>query len=104
MFLPSGVKIRMVVNYSSQNKFLKRPVTLFSTTQMIRENLQIDSRYYAALDLVQGYHQQGLHRSSRDFTAFLIPHGHLRIRKLLMGLSTSRDIFNTSFETSFQTS
>jgi hypothetical protein len=40
MFILSGEKIRMVVDYSPLNRFVKRPVTPFSMTQMIREKMQ----------------------------------------------------------------
>lgn len=53
----------------------------------------VQPRYFTALDLVQGYHQQLMHPDSIQKTAFSVPGGHFEYLRLPMGLCNSTASF-----------
>ena len=59
MFIPKadGKRLRLVTDYRSVNKLLKRPATYFTPTDDIRKKLNPQSRFFSTIDLSSGYHQ-----------------------------------------------
>ena len=67
--------VRMVTDFTHLNKFVQRPHHGFPTTQEIMNNVKSTSRYFAVIDLVQGYHQIPLDQASSDLTCFMLSTG-----------------------------
>ena len=83
--------LRLVVDYTKLNRYVKRPVHPFPATKDIISQLPPDARYFATLDAVQGYHQIALSEESSKLTTFILPSGRYRFRRAPMGLSASSD-------------
>ena len=83
--------LRLVVDYTGLNRFVKRPVHPFPSTKDIIQQLPADGRVFATLDAVQGYHQIALSEESSKLTTFLLPSGRYRFLRAPMGLSASSD-------------
>ena len=49
--------LRLVIDYTQLNKYVRRPVHTFPSTQDIISGLDPSSRVFAKLDATQGYHQ-----------------------------------------------
>ena len=85
--------LRLVVDFTKLNKFVRRPVHTFPSTQEILSGLDPTSKVFAKLDATQGYHQVPLEESSSKLTTFLLPSGRFRFLRAPMGLSCSSDEF-----------
>ena len=83
--------LRLVVDYTGLNRFVKRPVHPFPATKDIIQQLPGDGMVFATLDTVQGYHQIGLSEESSKLTTFLLPSGRYWFLHAPMGLSASLD-------------
>ena len=83
--------LRLVVDYTRLNRFVKRPVHPFPATKDIIQQLPEDGKVFATLDAVQGYHQIALSNESSKLTTFLLPSGRYRFLRAPMGLSASSD-------------
>ena len=85
--------LRLVIDYTHLNKYMRRPVHTFSPMQDILAGLDPTSRVFAKLDATQGYHQVPLEEESSKLTTFLLPSGRFRFHRAPMGLSCSSDEF-----------
>ena len=85
--------IRLVIDYTRLNKYIKRPVHTFPSTQEILAGIEPDSKVFAKLDATQGYHQVPLDEESSKLTTCLLPSGRFRFLRAPMGLSCSSDEF-----------
>ena len=85
--------LRLVVNYTHLNKYVRRPVHTFPSTQEILSGLDPKSCVFAKRDATQGYHQVPLEDDSSKLTTFLLPSGRFRFLRAPMGLSCSSDKF-----------
>ena len=85
--------LRLVVDFTELNKYVRRPVHTFPSTQEILSGLDPESRVFAKLDATQGYHQVPLEEESSKLTTFLLPSGRFRFLRAPMGLSCSSDEF-----------
>ena len=83
--------LRLVVDYTGLNRYVKRPVHPFPAKKDIISQLPPDARYFATLDTVQGYHQIELSEERSKLTTFILPSRRYRFRRAPMGLSTSSD-------------
>ena len=88
-----GGGLRLVTDFSALNKYVKRPVHPFPTAQEVTQSIPADSKWFAKLDAVKGYHQINLDEESRDLTTILLPRGRYRYTRAPMGLSSSSDEF-----------
>ena len=89
---PNG-ELRLVVDFTGLNKYVKRPIHVFPTSNDIIAGLDMTSRYFAKLDATQGHHQVPLDEESSKLTTFLLPSGRYRFLRAPMGLSCSSDEF-----------
>ena len=85
--------LRLVIDYTKLNKYVKRPVHTFPSAQEILSGIDPDSTVFAKLDATQGYHQVPLDEESSKLTTFLLPSGRFRFLQAPMGLSCSSDEF-----------
>ena len=95
-FIPKPDKIRLclITDYRAVNKMLKCPSWPFYSFDSIRRQIRSTSRYFAAVNLLSGYHQVPLHEDSRDITTFIVAQGRFRFKRTPMGLINSGDFFN----------
>lgn len=87
---PDG-SIRVVVDYSVLNKYVRRPVHPFPTPKQLASSIPPTARWFATFDAVKGYWQVELDESSRHLTTFLTPFGRFRFCRAPMGLNASGD-------------
>ena len=85
--------VRLVIDYTRLNQYVKRPVHTFPSTQEILAGIDPKSKVFAKLDATQGYHQVPLDEESSKLTTFLLPAGRFRFLRAPMGLSCSSDEF-----------
>ena len=83
--------LRLVVDYTGLNRFVKRPVHPFPPTRDIINNIPAGTRFFCTLDCVQGYHQIELSEESSRLTTFIMPSGKYRFKIAPMGLNASSD-------------
>ena len=85
--------LRLVIDYTRLNQYVRRPVHTFPSTQEILSGIDPQSKVFAKLDATQGYHQVPLDEDSSKLTTFLLPSGRFRFLRAPMGLSCSSDEF-----------
>ena len=85
--------LRLVVDFTRLNKYVKRPIRIFPSTQEVLSGIDPGSKVFAKLDATQGYHQVPLDEESSKLTTFLLPSGRFRFLRAPMGLSCSSDEF-----------
>ena len=83
--------LRLVTDYTGINQYVKRPVHPFPSTLDVIQSVRGDSKWFAKLDAVQGYHQIPLDEESSYLTTFILPSGRYRYTRAPMGLSASGD-------------
>ena len=71
--------LRLVVDYTHLNQYVRRPVHTFPSTQEIISGLDPGSKVFAKLDSTQGHHQVPLSEDSSKLTTFLLPSGRFRV-------------------------
>ena len=81
------------MDFTQLNKYVRRPVHTFPSTQEILSGLDLKSKVFAKLDATQGYHQIPLDENSSKLTTFPLPSGRFRFLQAPMGLSCSSDEF-----------
>ena len=85
--------LRLVIDYTRLNKFVRRPIHTFPSAQEILSGIDPDSTVFAKLDATQGYHQVPLDEDSSRLTTFLLPSVRFRFLRAPMSLSCSSDEF-----------
>ena len=88
---PNSDKIRLVTDFTKINKHLQRPIHPFPSTKEVLEGIRSDSKFFAALDAVEGYHQMEIREEDRHLTTFLLPFGRFRYKRGPMGLAPTSD-------------
>ena len=88
-----NVDLRLVVDFTSLNKYIKQPIHTFPSTQEILSGIDPYSKVFAKLDATQGYHQVPLDEDSSKLTTFLLPSGRFSFLQAPMGLSCSSNEF-----------
>ena len=83
--------LRLVVDYTGLNRFVKRPVHPSPPTRDIINNIPSGTRFFCTLDCVQGYHQIELSEESSRLTTFIMPSGKYRFKRAPKGLNASSD-------------
>ena len=88
------IAARFVTNFRGLNKALKRPLWPTESSSQLLRRINPKARYFAAFDLVSGYHQVPLHEEDRDLCAVATNYGKYRYTTLGQGLVSSNDLFN----------
>ena len=88
---PDKVKVRLVMDYTKLNKYVKRPIYPFPSAHDIVQSIPAGSKFSAKLDAIHGYFQLALESESSLLTTFLLPAGRYRFFRAPMGLSSSSD-------------
>ena len=83
--------LRLVVDYTGLNRYVKRPVHPFPATKDILNRIPAGTKYFGVCDAVQGYFQIELSEESSKLTTFILPSGKYRFKRAPMGLSASSD-------------
>ena len=84
-------RVRLVTDYTSLNKYVRRPVHPFPSSRDIMQAIPHTAKFFAKLDAVHGYFQIALDHESSLLTTFLLPSGRYRYLRAPMGLSASSD-------------
>ena len=92
-FVPKdgGKGVRLVTDFTRLNKYIRRPVHPFPSSNDITRRIKAGTQFFAKLDATQGYHQVPLAPDSRKYTTFLIPRGKFRYKRGPMGLASTND-------------
>ena len=83
--------LRLVVDFTGLNKYVKRPVHNFPSSKDIMDRISPGSKFFCKMDCIQGYHQIELDEESSKLTTFILPEGRFRFKRTPMGLSASSD-------------
>ena len=89
--------IRLCVDFTKINKYVKRPVNPQPTPWEVVRNLPTGTRHFAVFDALKGYHQIPLAEESRDLTAFMTPFGRYRYKRLAFGMNSAQDVFTLRY-------
>ena len=85
--------LRFVVDFTRLNEYIQRPTHPFQSARQIMDAILPNSKWFAKLDALSGYHQCLLHEDSRHLTTFILPSGRYRFLRAPQGLSSSGDEF-----------
>ena len=88
---PDNKRVRLVTDYTSLNKWVKRPVHPFPSSRDIMQAIPASAKMFAKLDCVHGYFQLAIDEPSSFLTTFLLPSGRYRYLRAPMGLTASSD-------------
>merc|ERR1711867_424961 len=98
-FVPKkSKKMRFVVDFTSLNKYVERPVHSFPSTDQIGQAIRHDTRYLACVDFPSGYFQLRLDKESQGLTVFNTEFGRYFFLRAPHGLSSSGDAFNANMD------
>jgi len=89
--------IRMCVDLTKLNKYIKRPVNPQPTPWEVVRTVPKGKKHFAVFDALKGYHQIELDEESRALTTFLTPFGRFRYKRLPMGESDASDVFTLRY-------
>ena len=89
--------IRLCVDFTKLNKFVKRPTNPQPTPWEVVRNLPKGTKHFAVFDALKGYHQVELDEESRDLTAFMTPFGRFVYLRLPFGMSSAGDVFTLKY-------
>ncbi|CAB0011535.1 unnamed protein product [Nesidiocoris tenuis] len=86
-------KIRICVDFTKLNNYVKRPVHPFKAPWEAVSNIGNGNIYFSSLDAASGYFQMELDEQSQKLTTFLTPWGRYQFLQAPMGLIRSGDEF-----------
>ncbi len=89
-----GGGIRICVDLSKLNKFVKRPTHPGSSPKEVISNIPPYQKFFSTLDAIKGYWQVPLAEKSQELTAFITPWGRYKYLRAPMGLSSTGDKYN----------
>ena len=89
-----GGGIRICVDLSKLNKFVKRPTHPGASPKEGISDIPPYPKYFSTLDAVKGYWQVPLAEKSQDLTTFITPWGRYKYLRAPMGLSSTGDKYN----------
>ncbi len=89
--------IRLCVDFTKLNKFVRRPVNPQPTPWETVRNLPKGTTHFAVFDALKGYHQIELDKESQDLTAFMTPFGRYIYLRLPFGMSSASDVFTLNY-------
>ena len=85
-----------MIDFTSLNKYIARPVHSFPSTDQIQQGIQHDTRFIACVDFPSGYFQLRLDKESQGLTVFNTEFGRYLFLCAPQGLSSSGDAFNAN--------
>ena len=83
--------VRICVDLTKLNKFVKRPLHPLSTPREAVSSIPVNSRIFSTLDAKSGYWQLPLQESSQHLTTFITPWGRFKFLRAPMGLVSTGD-------------
>ena len=96
-FVPKkSKKLRFVIDFTSLNKYIERPVHSFPSTDHIQQAIRHNTRFMACVDFPSGYFQLRLDKGSQSLTVFNTEFWRYLFLRALQGLSSSGDAFNAN--------
>ena len=96
-FVPKkSKKLRFVIDFTSLNKYIERPVHSFPSTDHIQQAIRQNTRFMACVDFPSGYFQLRLDKGSQSLTVFNTEFRRYLFLRALQGLSSSGDAFNAN--------
>ena len=90
-------EIRMCVDFTRLNRFVKRPVNPQLTPWEVVCKIPRRTKHFAVFDALKGYHQVELDEESRALTTFMTPFGRYRYLRLPFGLNSAGDEFTLRY-------
>ena len=98
-FVPKkSKKLRFVINFTSLNKYIERPVHSFPSTDQIQQAIRHDTCFMACIDFPSGYFQLRLDTESQGLTVFNTEFMRYLFLRAPQGLSSSGDAFNANLD------
>ena len=94
----SNGKDRLVVDYRALNRLIKRKQYPMPRVDDYLEAMR-GQKYFALIDLAQGYYQIELSEKERQKTVFVTPDGKYQYKRLPMGLAESPSYFQKLINT-----
>ena len=94
-FVPkgNGKDVRLVIDHSEVNKFIRRPTHPFTAGPDLLASIPHDATCFAKLDALWGYYQIELDEESRYITCFITEFGTYEFCRAPMGMNSSGDEF-----------
>ena len=94
-FVPkgNGKDVRLVIDHSDVNKFIRRPTHPFTAGPDLLASIPPDATCFAKLDALWGYYQIEVAEESRYITCFITEFGTYEYCRAPMGLNSSGDEF-----------
>ena len=94
-FVPkgNGKDVRLVIDHSEVNKFIRRPTHPFTAGPDLLASIPHDATCFAKLDALWGYYQIEVAEESRYITCFITEFGTYEYCRAPMGLNSSGDEF-----------
>ncbi|XP_041673813.1 uncharacterized protein K02A2.6-like [Drosophila eugracilis] len=89
--------IRLCVDMRLANKAIRRENYPLPTFESFMTKLR-GARFFSRLDLKDAYHQQELDEDSREITTFITPMGLFRYKRLMFGVNSAPEIFQSHLE------
>jgi hypothetical protein len=83
----SNRKLRIVVDHTRLNRFVRRPTHPTRTPRDAVVEIDRGANFFSCFDAANGYYQFPLHLSSQILTTFMTPWGRFKILRASMGLS-----------------
>nr|XP_040576564.1 uncharacterized protein K02A2.6-like [Lepeophtheirus salmonis] len=94
-------KVRLTVDLTKLNKFVKRPIHPMTNPKEIISNIKPGNKYFSTFDAIKGYWQIPLHYESQDLTTFITPWGRFKFKRWPMGLNATSDVFNLMMDQAY---
>jgi hypothetical protein len=98
------IKVRIVADFRSVNRILKRPGYPLEGSQHLLKRLNPKHKFFAAVDLSSGYNQIYLPKKYRDYFTVVLPQGKFRFTRVPQGSSPASDLFNIATDVDIRTS
>ena len=89
-----GGGIRICVDLSKLNKFVKRPTHPGASPKEVVSDIPLHQKYFSTMDAIKGYWQVPLAEKSQELTTFITPWGRYKYLRAPMGLSSTGDKYN----------
>ena len=98
---PNGRGLRLCVELTKLNRFVRRPSHPVRTPRDAVADIDGSAQFFSALDSSDGYFQIALKPSCQHLTTFATPWGRDRYLRATMGLSCSGDEYNRRQDIAF---
>ena len=82
-----GGGIRICVDLSKLNKFVKRPTHPLASPKEVVSDIPLYQKYFSTMDAIKGYWQVPITKKSQELTTFITPWGRYKYLRPPIGLS-----------------